>query len=307
MASVVSSLGSTQLSSLAPAQNISSWAEAVEQEQKQISDVSSLGQRREVIVDGIKTITDIVVDTDGNKSKVVTKYKVITKTVPKVIAARKKWKKFGQCANDPSGPQLATTYVAEEVHMQFTRNRAGEQQLEDVDEIARKARENRGAAMHCRQCKGNDHWSVACPYKELYPPQQPIDDDAGAVESGESGAKEGERGKVQAGTYIAPGMRSMSGAMRGTGVYPERRDENTCRVTNLPEDTDEQELRDLFSKHGKVNRIYLAKDKQSGRSKGFAFVTYDRRESAEQAIKHISGHRYEHLILKVEWAKQNTN
>ncbi len=51
---------------------------------------------------------------------------MITKTVPKVIASRKKWKKFGQCVNDPSGPQLATTYVAEEVHMQFTRNRAGE-------------------------------------------------------------------------------------------------------------------------------------------------------------------------------------
>lgn len=58
---------------------------------------------------------------------------MITKRVPRVVAERKQWTKFGECQTDGPGPQVATTYVAEEVEMQFTRNRAGEQIL-DVQE-----------------------------------------------------------------------------------------------------------------------------------------------------------------------------
>ena len=54
------------------------------------------------------------------------------------------------------------------------------------------------------------------------------------------------------------------------------------RVTNLPEETTDADLRDLFSTVGRVQRIYLAKDKQTMRSKGCAFVTYDRRDDAEK-------------------------
>lgn len=36
---------------------------------------------------------------------------------------------------------------------------------------------------------------------------------------------------------------------------------------------------------------------------GFAFVSYSHREDAAQAIKNLDGFGYDHLILKVEWAK----
>lgn len=36
---------------------------------------------------------------------------------------------------------------------------------------------------------------------------------------------------------------------------------------------------------------------------GFAFVSYSRREDAAEAIKTLDGYGYDHLILKVEWAK----
>ena len=58
--------------------------------------------------------------------QVVTTFKLVTKKVPRPVAERKKWKKFGRCENDGPGPQVATTYVAEEVLMQFVRNRYGE-------------------------------------------------------------------------------------------------------------------------------------------------------------------------------------
>uniref|UniRef100_A0A914W957 Eukaryotic translation initiation factor 3 subunit G n=1 Tax=Plectus sambesii TaxID=2011161 RepID=A0A914W957_9BILA len=294
---MAASLSVAQLSNLTSNSAIGSWAEAVEQE-------VSTGQRQETTKDGIKTVTDYTENENGDKIKVITKFKVITKKVPKAIAERKKWRKFGNCENDSSGPQVATTYVSDEVRMQFTRNRAGEQQLEEADDPARKLREKGGSAMHCRHCKANDHWSVNCPYKDLYPADE--DPEAPADPMNEMKLKENER-KTQAGAYIAPNLRNPGSQMRGTTMFSERRDENTCRVTNLPEDSDEQDLRDLFGKMGKVTRVYLAKDKATGRSKGFAFVTYERRDDAEKAIESISGHRYDHLILKVEWAKQNTN
>jgi translation initiation factor 3 subunit G len=44
-------------------------------------------------------------------------------------------------------------------------------------------------------------------------------------------------------------------------------------------------------------------DKNTGQSRGFAFVSYKRREDAERAIKTLNGFGYDHLILTVEWSK----
>ena len=38
-------------------------------------------------------------------------------------------------------------------------------------------------------------------------------------------------------------------------------------------------------------------------SQGFAFVSYDSRSNAEKAIESLNGFGYDHLILRVEWAK----
>lgn len=49
------------------------------------------------------------------------------------------------------------------------------------------------------------------------------------------------------GKYVAPGM-------RGDGRNPDRRsDENTCRVTNMPQELEEAELREMFSALGRVS------------------------------------------------------
>lgn len=80
-------------------------------------------------------------------------------------------------------------------------------------------------------------------------------------------------------------------------------DEATVRVTNLPEETQDQDLRDLFTPFGPVNRVYLAKDKVTNTSKGFGFITFNDKKDAQKAIECVSGFGYDHLILKVEWAK----
>lgn len=91
--------------------------------------------------------------------------------------------------------------------------------------------------------------------------------------------------------YVAPRNRLIS------------KDDSTVRVTNLSEETKEADLEDLFGRIGKVLRIYLAKDKETKSSKGFAFITYEDRRSAEKAIRTLDRHGYDNLLLKVEWAK----
>ena len=43
-------------------------------------------------------------------------------------------------------------------------------------------------------------------------------------------------------------------------------------VGNLPHSTTETELRTLFRAHGDIERVSLVTDRDTGRSRGFAFV-----------------------------------
>jgi translation initiation factor 3 subunit G len=69
---------------------------------------------------------------------------------------------------------------------------------------------------------------------------------------------------------------------------------------------EEQELRDLFERFGRVTRVFLAKDRDTGRAKGFAFISFVDRADAARACDKLDGHGYKHLILKVEFAKKQT-
>ncbi|GMR36800.1 hypothetical protein PMAYCL1PPCAC_06995, partial [Pristionchus mayeri] len=276
----IGDMAAATLSSNLAAEGIGSWAEAVEQDTQLPTETDR---------DGLKTVVDYVYEDDG-KYKVVTQYKTITKKVPRIVADRKKWKKFGVCKGESSGPQIATTYVAEEVEIQFVRNRAGEQILdvqEDKQQVKATSRE------HCRYCKANDHWSTNCPYKEMYMVDEEPDPAVVAAQE-----------KERSGRYVAPSLRPDA---RGGQMDNRRSEENTCRVTNLPQDCDEGELRDLFAKIGRVQRVFIARDKHSNMPKGFAFVTYDTRQDAAKAIEVLNNLRMNHMVLKVEWTRPNPN
>lgn len=281
---MTAALSSSQLAELAVEPVIGSWAEAVEQE--------TLGSHTEGTKDGIKTVTDTVSDASG-KYKVITTFKLVTKKVPRPVAERKKWKKFGACEGDVTGPQVATTFVAEEVQMQFVRNRFGEQQLDAGEETSKTEAAKAASVTHCRYCKSDNHWSVECPYKAMYVRHED--------ESGGDGAEKDLRGTQKLGVYVPPGARD--GRLTAGGAM--RSEENTCRVTNLPEECDEQELRHLFNQIGTVTRVFIARDKHTNRPKGFAFVTYERRDLAEMAIQKLNGYKMDHLVLKVEWTRPN--
>lgn len=76
-------------------------------------------------------------------------------------------------------------------------------------------------------------------------------------------------------------------------------------VGNLPYSTTEQDLNDTFSQFGIVNDIKVIIDRDTGRSKGFAFVTFDNSDEADKALS-LNGTDFNGRTLKVNVAKGRT-
>jgi cold-inducible RNA-binding protein len=60
-------------------------------------------------------------------------------------------------------------------------------------------------------------------------------------------------------------------------------------VGNLPYQTNDQELSDLFGAHGSVSSATVITDKFSGRSKGFGFVEFENDDDGQKAIDAMNG------------------
>ncbi len=74
-------------------------------------------------------------------------------------------------------------------------------------------------------------------------------------------------------------------------------------VGNLSFDTNEQGLETLFSQYGQVDRVSLITDRDTGRSRGFAFVTMGDGTAAQSAIDALNGKEFEGRTLKVNEAR----
>ena len=60
-------------------------------------------------------------------------------------------------------------------------------------------------------------------------------------------------------------------------------------VGNLSFDTTREELEALFAPLGEISDVFVPLDRDSGRPRGFAFVTYASGESATEAIQKLDG------------------
>ncbi|MFP6864638.1 MAG: RNA-binding protein [Roseibacillus sp.] len=74
-------------------------------------------------------------------------------------------------------------------------------------------------------------------------------------------------------------------------------------VGNLSFDTSEQQLKELFSEHGEVTEVHMPDDRETGRPRGFAFVTMDSKSAMVNAIKALDGTELDGRDLKVNEAK----
>lgn len=74
-------------------------------------------------------------------------------------------------------------------------------------------------------------------------------------------------------------------------------------VGNLSFQTTESELRALFEPFGQISRIHIATDRETGRSRGFAFVDMVNDEEATRAMTSINGKEVAGRPLKVNEAR----
>ncbi|KAL2131523.1 hypothetical protein VTI74DRAFT_4923 [Chaetomium olivicolor] len=266
--------------------------------------------------DGTTTIIEYRYNDQGQKVKCTrrVRYVVRREVVNPRVAERRTWAKFGASANDGPGPAPDTTSVGENIIFTPSINWRKDAKDESKDPNAQAMKDKlKDKKVKCRICNG-EHFTARCPYKDTMAPigeagaadvaagmgDEPVAAAASAV---------GAAGPGKKGSYVPPALRGGPGGARGEGErmggkYGERDDFATLRVTNVSEMAEEQELRDMFERFGRVTRVFLAKDRDTGLAKGFAFISFADRNDAVKACNKMDGFGFRHLILRVEFAKK---
>lgn len=295
--------------------------------------------------DGSETIVTIFLNDDGKKVKRTQRIRTITKRIYEKpgVAERRLWPKMGLESGRAAGPHSDTTTLGENIIFRPSAGyKAGGAEKPSADED-KKTEALKKMQIKCRICSG-DHFTTKCPFKDTMAPEgeagaglPDLGDDAGSktmdVISGGGGGGGGSGGGMSGpggSSYVPPHLRqgaSASGGetMNGRGGKYERDDLATLRVTNVSlrnlrlcmstilisdlqvsEFAEEDDLRAMFERFGRVTRVFLAKDRETGKAKGFAFVSFVERTDAAVACEKMDGYGYGHLILRVEFAKKAT-
>jgi len=78
---------------------------------------------------------------------------------------------------------------------------------------------------------------------------------------------------------------------------------NKLYVGNLPFSSTEDSLRDAFGQCGTVTDVMIALDRQTGRSRGFGFITFSSDEEAAAAVEKFHGTDMEGRTIQVNEAR----
>lgn len=73
-------------------------------------------------------------------------------------------------------------------------------------------------------------------------------------------------------------------------------------IGNIPFDITEEQVIDIFKEVGPVQSFRLMFDRETGRSRGFAFCAYGDYETAASAIRNLNGYEINGRVLKVDRA-----
>lgn len=78
-------------------------------------------------------------------------------------------------------------------------------------------------------------------------------------------------------------------------------------VGNLAYTTREDSLREAFEKYGEVSEVNIIMDRETGRSRGFAFVEMPDDSKAKEAIEGLNLQRIDDRAITVNEAKPRTD
>ena len=77
----------------------------------------------------------------------------------------------------------------------------------------------------------------------------------------------------------------------------------TIYIGNLSFQASEEDLREIFDEYGKVSRVSLPIDRETGKKRGFAFVEMESESEEDSAIEQLDGAEWMGRIIKVNKAK----
>jgi cold-inducible RNA-binding protein len=77
--------------------------------------------------------------------------------------------------------------------------------------------------------------------------------------------------------------------------------QNKLYVGNFPYTVDESQLRQMFAEYGEISELAMIMDRDTGRPKGFGFITFATQAAAEKALE-LNGHQVGGRALKVNIA-----
>lgn len=243
--------------------------------------------------DGTKTVVTFRLNQEGKKVKITQKIKEIKvqERVHPLIAQRKNWKKYGKEINSPPGPDTSTTQLGEKVELRL--NLSWKQVEKEEEESKAEVQQKSFQAFRCRTC-GGDHYTTKCPYKETL----------GAVSAANTPSEATEDAGANApGKYVPRHMRADA-----NGNLPSkdtRDDSTTLKVSQLNSFVDEDMVRnELFARFGPLQRVTIVRNRETGESRGFAYVAFATEDLASQALEALNGKGYHSLILHLEWSKK---
>lgn len=87
--------------------------------------------------------------------------------------------------------------------------------------------------------------------------------------------------------------------------HPDANEGNNVYVSNLTIDTKESDLKTLFSKFGEIKEVRIVRDPITRESRGFGFVTFEKSESATEAINELNDKELDRRRLRVERARRS--
>jgi RNA recognition motif-containing protein len=92
------------------------------------------------------------------------------------------------------------------------------------------------------------------------------------------------------------------------GGHPPRERElvlnNKLFVGSLAWETTDESLREAFEAHGDVTEAKVIRDRETGRSRGFGFVTFESPDSAASAVDAMNDTELDGRTIRVEFATE---
>lgn len=242
----------------------------------------------EVIVntDGTKTVISYRLNAKGQRVKITQKIKEVKvkERVHPSIAVRRGWAKYGKEKHTPPGPDTRTTQLGEKVDLKLGASWKDIEKKEEEEKLEQQANLVSTQRLKCRTC-GGDHFTSKCPFKDTL-----------GVEAADASAS----------ADASESSKYVPAHLRKDAPSKESRDDScTLRISQLNTFVTEQMLREeLLAKYGPLQRAMILHNRETGESRGFAFVTFATEFKAAQALEELNGKGYHSLILRLEWSKR---